>query len=202
VALNPTRTDRRLGSFKINIRTGRWADFATGDKGGDPISLVAYLEGVSQAEAARRLARMLGLDTREAGIMDEFDDRFEPLTESECAAAQAGDDAPKDEGECIMLVPANAPPMPSEHPKLGKPSGRWPYRDAAGRLLFEVWRFDPAGARHSSLCHSGAMLRARCAGVGKAFSRQGPSMAWTGLRPLLARLWLFAKAKKRLIRRR
>jgi hypothetical protein len=66
VALNPTRADRRLGSFKINIRTGRWADFATGDKGGDPVSLVAYLEGVSQGEAARLLGRMVGLDTREA----------------------------------------------------------------------------------------------------------------------------------------
>jgi len=63
VALNPTRSDRRPGSFKINLRTGRWADFATGDKGGDPISLVAYLEGVSQGDAARRLARMLGLET-------------------------------------------------------------------------------------------------------------------------------------------
>ena len=64
VALNPTRADRRPGSFKVNLRTGRWSDFATGDKGGDPVSLVAYLEGVSQAEAARRLARMLSLDTR------------------------------------------------------------------------------------------------------------------------------------------
>jgi hypothetical protein len=67
VALNPTRADRRPGSFKVNLRTGRWADFATGDKGGDPVSLCAYVEGVSQAEAARRLARMLGLDTWEGG---------------------------------------------------------------------------------------------------------------------------------------
>jgi hypothetical protein len=62
---NPTRSDRHPGSFKINLRTGRWADFATSDKGGDPVSLVAYLEGVSQIEAARLLGRMLGLDTRE-----------------------------------------------------------------------------------------------------------------------------------------
>jgi len=67
VALNPTRNDRRPGSFKVNLRTGRWGDFATGDRGGDPVSLVAYLENASQAEAARRLARMLGLDTREGG---------------------------------------------------------------------------------------------------------------------------------------
>jgi len=62
VALNPTRMDRRPGSFKVNLRTGRWSDFATGDKGGDPISLVAYIAGVSQGEAARLLARMLGVE--------------------------------------------------------------------------------------------------------------------------------------------
>ena len=39
VALNPTRNDRRPGSFKINVRTGRWSDFASGDRGGDPVSL-------------------------------------------------------------------------------------------------------------------------------------------------------------------
>lgn len=64
VARNPKRADRSLGSFKINLRTGRWSDFATGDKGGDPISLVAYVEGVSQGEAARLLAHMLGLGGR------------------------------------------------------------------------------------------------------------------------------------------
>jgi len=64
VALNPRRADRRLGSFKINRYNGRWADFATGDKGGDPISLVAYLAGVSQGEAARLLAQMLGLEIK------------------------------------------------------------------------------------------------------------------------------------------
>jgi len=59
--LNPTRIDRHLGSFLINVRTGRWADFATGDKGTDVISLAAYLTGISQHEAAWRLAVMLGL---------------------------------------------------------------------------------------------------------------------------------------------
>jgi hypothetical protein len=63
VALNPRRPDRHLGSFKVNRYNGRWADFATGDKGGDPVSLVAYLADISQVEAARLLARMLGLET-------------------------------------------------------------------------------------------------------------------------------------------
>ena len=61
VARNPTRADRRPGSFKINLRTGKWSDFATGDRGGDVISLAAYLAGTGQAEAARELAAMLGM---------------------------------------------------------------------------------------------------------------------------------------------
>jgi hypothetical protein len=61
VVRNPKRHDHRPGSFKINLDTGRWADFATGDKGGDPISLAAYLAGCSQVEAARKLAAMLGI---------------------------------------------------------------------------------------------------------------------------------------------
>ncbi|MCZ6608357.1 MAG: hypothetical protein O7A64_11885 [Alphaproteobacteria bacterium] len=61
LARNPLRADRRSGSFKINVRTGRWADFATGDAGGDVISLCAYLAGIGQAEAAQSLGRMLGM---------------------------------------------------------------------------------------------------------------------------------------------
>jgi hypothetical protein len=64
VALNPRRADRHLGSFKVNRYNGRWCDFATGDKGGDPISLVAYLTNLSQGEAARLLAQMLGMEIR------------------------------------------------------------------------------------------------------------------------------------------
>lgn len=60
-ARNPRRADRRVGSFRVNMRTGRWADFATGDRGGDPVSLAAFLFGLSQIEAARRLADMLGV---------------------------------------------------------------------------------------------------------------------------------------------
>jgi hypothetical protein len=60
VARNPTRPDGSLGSFKINLRSCDWADFATGDKGGDLIALRAYLDGSSQADAARAIAAELG----------------------------------------------------------------------------------------------------------------------------------------------
>ena len=65
VALNPRRADHHSGSFKVRVaggRAGAWADFATGDKGGDVISLVAYVENVRQDEAARLVARMLGIN--------------------------------------------------------------------------------------------------------------------------------------------
>ena len=62
MARNPRRSDTNPGSFSINLQTGRWADFATGDKGGDPISLAAYLYDLSQLDAAKNLARMLGLE--------------------------------------------------------------------------------------------------------------------------------------------
>jgi len=60
VVQNPMREDRTPGSFKVNVKTGRWADFATGDKGGDPVSLAAYLSGLGQYAAAKELAGMLG----------------------------------------------------------------------------------------------------------------------------------------------
>jgi hypothetical protein len=63
VARNPRRNDQRAGSFKIN-RNGKWADWAVGGgcKGGDVVSLAAYLAGIGQAEAARELARALGIE--------------------------------------------------------------------------------------------------------------------------------------------
>jgi hypothetical protein len=64
-AINPTRSDHRRGSFKINLKTGRWSDFATGQRGGDLISLAATLHGLSQAEAAIRVAAMVGCDPYE-----------------------------------------------------------------------------------------------------------------------------------------
>ena len=61
VALNPTRPDRKPGSFSVNLKTGKWGDFSTQDFGGDPISLAAYLFGTSQTDAARTLAISLGV---------------------------------------------------------------------------------------------------------------------------------------------
>lgn len=62
VARNPARSDEKPGSFKVNINSGKWGDFATGDHGGDLVSLAAFLSGVDQREAAIRLARALSIN--------------------------------------------------------------------------------------------------------------------------------------------
>ncbi len=64
-ARNPRRADRHPGSFKVNLETGRWADFACGARGGDLVSLAAYLAGITQGEAARELAAMLRVPVHE-----------------------------------------------------------------------------------------------------------------------------------------
>src|SRR5262249_25966884 len=66
VALNPRRADRHLGSFRIGLNNGRWADFAMDSvSGGDLISLVAYVRNSSMKQAALDLARQLGIDPYE-----------------------------------------------------------------------------------------------------------------------------------------
>jgi hypothetical protein len=65
VCRNPTRDDRRRGSFKINCATGKWGDFATGDCGADLVSLAAYLFKLSQVDAALKVADMIGVEPYE-----------------------------------------------------------------------------------------------------------------------------------------
>ena len=62
VARNPKRADRHKGSFKVNLATGLWGDFAAGVRGRDIISLAAYLGDLSQVDAALNIARMLAID--------------------------------------------------------------------------------------------------------------------------------------------
>jgi hypothetical protein len=65
VAHNPKRADAHRGSFKVNMRTGLWSDFATGDRGRDLVALAAYLFDLKQDEAAKRVADMLGVEAYE-----------------------------------------------------------------------------------------------------------------------------------------
>ncbi len=45
-------------SFRINLNTGKWADFATGEKGGDIISLYAKIKDIQNPDSARQLSEL------------------------------------------------------------------------------------------------------------------------------------------------
>lgn len=135
VALNPTRADSHVGSFKVNLVTGQWADFATGDKGGDLISLYGYLYGLKNGQAASHLMETLGMATSQS-------------------ATAAGGSPRKPPWTPITPVPPDAPPAPAAHPKHGQPSAVWTYRDTAEHILFQVYRFDlPKGKQFLPLTY-------------------------------------------------
>nr|WP_207148754.1 DUF927 domain-containing protein [Lamprobacter modestohalophilus] len=137
LARNPTRTDDNPGSFSVNVETGAWSDFATDDKGGDLVSLVRYLEGLdTQGAAARRLADVLGItDTLTTGARVNGHQRPKAAPEPEAKAITGP-------------IPESAlASRPKSHPKHGKPTAEWCYRDREGRPLLFVCRFDPRGSR-------------------------------------------------------
>jgi predicted P-loop ATPase len=133
-AANPHRNDSKPGSFAINLETGKWSDFATGDKGGDLVSLYAFLfHGGNNGEAARALC-------------DKYGIRIDAEMRERAANNVADIDAKRP--KLIMPVPHDVPQKPSgwadgfKHPKFGKASRVWEYRDAKGQLLFYIARYD------------------------------------------------------------
>lgn len=57
-------------SLKVRLygpRAGMWCDFATGDRGGDVVSLAAAVAGLPQSKAAQKLAQMLRLEGPQHG---------------------------------------------------------------------------------------------------------------------------------------
>jgi uncharacterized protein (DUF927 family) len=124
-APNPTRTDKRAGSLKVNLNKGTWADFATGDKGGDLIDLVRYLDGGTDVEACAKLTELLSVSVGAA--------RSAP-TEGKTKAPT---------WTAIQPIPAEAMQRcPVRHRDHGAPSKVWIYRDASGQPLMALYRFD------------------------------------------------------------
>ncbi|MCK2113547.1 DUF927 domain-containing protein [Pseudomonas juntendi] len=165
-APNPTRNDKHAGSLKISLIKGTWADFATGDKGGDLIDLVRYLESSSDVDACQKLVEFLRIDPR-AAIPAQ------PVKKSATAEWQA-----------VLPIPAEAmTKCPSKHRQHGAPSKVWCYRNGQGEPLMVLYRFDIAGSPEEPAKKVFAPLTWCMRGA------QGPAQwRWQGLaepRPLL-----------------
>ena len=146
---NPTRDDKRPGSFVINAKTGKWIDNATGDAGGDLISLYAYIHFVEQVEAAKAVAALVGID-----VETDNNDRPAAKTQQKPAKStdtqQNGGKIPNNEIEHehakspwvpSMPVPDDAPVPPVAHYFRGKPDVVYKYRAADGLTNGYVYRF-------------------------------------------------------------
>lgn len=131
--LSPLRADTRTGSFSIR-RDGRWYDFATGE-GGDFIDLVQRARNCPPLEAARHIVR-------EAGSSPH----------SQFSETGRADRRPS----AVVAVPAEASEGLSSacdnaltRIRYGRLVGTWPYRQADGKAIFHVCRYETANAKKS-----------------------------------------------------
>lgn len=138
--VNPNRSDKKAGSFSINLDTGKWGDFATDDAGLDLISLYAYLFGLEQKEAAIEVAEQIGFKLpEEITSARPAAERKQPVIDPESIK----DKKPKEPSPWhpVIPVPADAPPPPEAHERRRFPQRVWCYRDAERNVLGYIYRF-------------------------------------------------------------
>ncbi len=111
-------------SLKVNINTGKWADFATNERGGDLISLYAAINGLGQGEAYRQLAGEYNFEKNSAGLKSV-------ATIKESFIIQP----PLD-------IDISQPLKLFRHRDYAEPSAVWFYRNANNEILFAIARYD------------------------------------------------------------
>lgn len=148
---NPLRADKKVGSFSINLRTGKWGDFATNDAGNDLISLYAYLEGVEQWESAIDVADQIGFRLPPGCVPEKKaqSERQKPVIDP----ADVKSAKPKQENfwQPVMPVPSNAIEVPIAHSVRGVPATKWEYKDANGQSLGWIYRFNKSDGSKETL---------------------------------------------------
>ena len=101
-AINPLRNDKQKGSFKINLTTGAFNDYADDDMvGRDAVTLYAKLNGLSNFEAAKQ-------------ILEKYDPSYFPTEYSK--------DEIKEEWRQVTRPVRKAPELPIQKNEIA----RWP----------------------------------------------------------------------------
>jgi hypothetical protein len=115
-------------SLKVNLATGAWSDFATGDHGSDLVSLYAAIYELPMGDAYRQL----GGESKPAKRVNGHVQASPPAEPAR---------------RVVTPVPADFAECPCVHTRYGKPSARWTYRNAGGEVLGYIARYDPQGER-------------------------------------------------------
>ena len=119
-------------SLSINLHSGVWCDFSSGDKGSDPISLLASVRGCKMGEAAKELDSMLG-----AGIVP---------SKADVLRRERGGQA--DDWTALACAPADCAEPDTVHYKYGMPTMVWTYRNGAGERAGIIGRYEePDGGK-------------------------------------------------------
>lgn len=119
-------------SLKINIDSGKWQDFATGEKGGDLIALYAALRQIDQHEALEQLG---GEDELRGLRRDRFVPTQKPNTKPE---------------PFLVPPPPDTQIRPAElqHPEHGEPAHVYRYCSTDASLIHLVARYElPEGGK-------------------------------------------------------
>ena len=119
-------------SLSINLRSGVWCDFAGGDKGSDPISLLAAIRGCKQGEAAKELAERLSVGN---------------LTAVAQVGANNKSRSTSDDWEPMQHAPDDCAEPDLAHYKHGRPSAFWTYHTVEGYRVGVICRFDTADGK-------------------------------------------------------
>lgn len=120
VARNTTRGDRHAGSFGVSIDSGRWNDFAdNAAHGGDLVSLLAYLRGCRQVEAAQEIDQRLSLGLFSTTNMDT-----QRLTKRIKASEEARQVASQIERERLLKKHSDVALQAAELWRMAKPADR------------------------------------------------------------------------------
>lgn len=131
-------------SCKVNLCTGKWADFATDDCGGDLIALYGAIHGIKNGPAARRLMVELGW-----AQPDDGDDKrghrsarpTRPVAPKPAQPEKADDKPARSTWAPIVPVPDGVPTPDLKHFQRGLPQASWRYV-VDGQLYGYVARYE------------------------------------------------------------
>lgn len=148
VCLNPTRGDKREGSFKINLDSGKWAEFTGDGSGLDAVSFFAYLN----YDTLYSRAVEKGYKNPDKAVQTEA--AREILKRHDFTYSESADDdfsQPKKKGDywdgfSQVIIGSSSHPDPEEclrfHEKFfGEFQRYWMFTDKKGRAMFLVARY-------------------------------------------------------------